>query len=155
MTPIGGSKMPKKLKGGSMKPYESIYGTDHFTLISESMMNSKAWQALPIKARYLYFEMKRSCAGDKIKAHALVFTYEYAQQFMNQATFQRSLNHLIEKGFIMLESSGFRKHQPNLYGFSERWKQWGNKYNPNDNPVVKSSIEALKQSEKQADDADD
>ncbi len=67
----------------------------------------------------------------------LVFTYNEAETLgISRSSFQRSLDQLIEYGFIDVVTTGAGLYRsPNLYALSDRWKDWGK---PNYRPAKRN-----------------
>lgn len=115
------------------QPFESK--TDHgkFTKICNDMMDGPAWAALNRSQRYLYLVFKSKYTA---KVHDGVIisdnandisipTSEAKQMYTELRTFRSDVDRLIECGFIKLVQSGWNTRTANIYGFSDRWQQYG------------------------------
>ncbi|MFC5531021.1 hypothetical protein [Cohnella yongneupensis] len=114
----------KKYKDYSFKPFELSPGKRHnHARITYDMMDSKAWNQLSIYAIGLYLAMKKKFNGGN--EHDISFTYAEGQKLMAKKTFTKALDQLIEVGLIDLNYQGRYVREPNIYGFSCRWQQYG------------------------------
>jgi hypothetical protein len=55
------------------------------------------------------------------------FSYTYAEgkKLMNERTLIKSIDHLIDLGFIRLVNQGRASGEPNSYAFSDQWQYFG------------------------------
>ena len=49
------------------------------------------------------------------------------EKLMNQKTFYKCINNLIEHGFVKVIRNGYSTRTCNIYGFSDMWKLYGTK----------------------------
>lgn len=98
------------------------------------MMDSEAWQALTLRQQGLYLHLKRKYRP-KIKSGRYISSNENdisipkaeaLTLYGNLRTFWADLDALIDHGFMKLVHSGYTTREPNIYGFSARWKDYGN-----------------------------
>jgi len=87
--------------------------------------DSKAFRELTVPARYLYCEFLRKYNGNN--AHNLKMTHKEvrARKFMAINTFTNARDQLIEHGFIDVISRGGLWKQAAIFGFSNRWREYG------------------------------
>ncbi len=116
------------------------------TAIYETMMESRAWQAIPVKARYLYFEMRRAYGGVPENEYNLMFTYQQAERLtkMSSPTITKMIKHLVDKGFITVEVEGRHKSIANRYAFSDGWKFWGSSPQERESLRVDENLEIVR-----------
>ncbi|MHB0977716.1 MAG: hypothetical protein ACYC1U_11110 [Candidatus Aquicultorales bacterium] len=104
-------------------PFESKTKSGRFTKIVNDMLESKAWYDLTASEKELYLHMKQKFNGSN--ARDISFTHEEGERLMAKRTFRKSVKRLIELGFIDLIENWPYSMRPNIYGFSDRWKEYG------------------------------
>ena len=113
------------------RPWEGARSS--FTGIFHDMMDSEAWQALTLRQQGLYLHLKRKYRP-KIKSGRYISSNENdisipkaeAQKLYGDLrTFRADLDALIDHGFMKLVHSGYTTREPNIYGFSARWQDYG------------------------------
>ncbi len=122
--------MGKRVK----KIYENwqTKGNSNFMQLFHDMFDSEAWQELNAHDRDLYLHMLRKHQRKVIKGYIEKSNFddismpksEY-EKFMNQRTFYKSIDNLIEHGFIKVVRNGYATKTCNIYGFSDMWKLYG------------------------------
>jgi hypothetical protein len=116
--------MGRKKKDYGFKMFEKSATADNRHIrITLNMMESKAWKKLTVHSRVVYQEMKAKYTGSN--ENDISFTYKEATEIMNDRTFTKCIDQLIECGFIKLIQQNWTKREPNIYGFSEQWKLYG------------------------------
>lgn len=117
--------MARKKKDYGFKPFEKdlTSADNHHIRITRSMLSSKAWKMLTVHSRVLYMEMKNKYTGSN--ENDISFTYKEALEIMNDRTFTKCIDQLIELGFIKLLEQNWTLRKPNIYGFSDQWKYYG------------------------------
>lgn len=96
-----------------------------FTYLENKLTDSAPWKNLPIRACYLYFEIRKKWAGrDRAR---IVFTHREAREFMTENTFKKHRNKLVKNGFIDVVDRGGLWGQKAIFALSNRWKKWGTK----------------------------
>ena len=106
-----------------MKKKNKIDG--NFAIIEHNLANSEAFKSLNANTKWLYMEFKLRFHGDNRKN--IIFTYQEGIKIMNNLTFIKCRNKLIENGLIDIIKRGGFYHQPNIYGLSDRWRKYGTK----------------------------
>lgn len=127
-----GDHMAKK-KAPTHRPFESRTERGKFIKVCEDMMDSLAWQELNRSQRYLYIEFKRKYTARTVNGvvaednsrNISIPASEARKLYGNLETFRGDIDALIERGFIDLVHSGWNTRTANIYGFSERWKGYG------------------------------
>ena len=120
-------------KKATHRPFESKTSQGSFTKLCDDMMDSPAWQELNRSQRCLYLELKKKY---KAKYSSGLFISDNASNISIPATeakklysnlriFRNDIDKLIECGFINLIESGWTTRTVNIYGFSDRWKIYG------------------------------
>lgn len=115
------------------QPFESKTDKGKFTKICNDMMDSPAWKALTRSQRYLYLELKRKYTAKYADGRLLsdnadnisMPAAEAKELYSDLRTFRADIDSLIEYGFINLIESGWTTRTANIYGFSDRWKRYG------------------------------
>ena len=119
--------MARKKKDYGFKPFEkNVRSADnHHVRITRNMMESKAWKELTVHSRVLYMEMKAKYNGTN--DNDISYTYTEGTELMSKLTFTKSMDQLIELGFIKIVSQGWNVREPNIYGFHDMWLHYGTK----------------------------
>jgi hypothetical protein len=117
-----GQKKPRK---ANFHPFESRSANSPYIRITNNMMDSDAWIALNTYEKTLYLHLKKKYNGKPGCEKDISFTYEEGQKLMSKQTFTKSMDKLIQVGFIDLIN-----HRPfsaacNIYGLSDRWHLYG------------------------------
>ena len=116
------------------QPFESKTASGVFTKICDDMMESAAWQALSRSQRCLCFELKKKYRAKysnkrfvSDNANDITMPKSEALKLYGELrTFRQDIDKLIDCGFINLVSSGYNTREVNIFGFSDRWKKYGN-----------------------------
>ncbi|MBA7581159.1 hypothetical protein ES708_23061 [subsurface metagenome] len=96
-----------------------------YSVIEHKLADSEAFKDLNLSTKWLYMEFKFRFHGDN-ERH-IIFTYKEAIKIMNNITFIKSRDRLLENGLIdIVKRGGFNK-EPTIYGLSDRWKKFGTK----------------------------
>ena len=112
------------------QPFEGRNPRGTFVKITKDMMESKAWKALSLRQRGLYLHLKSKYtqkAVDKglIKSNIDDISLpesEWRELYGNYNTFRKDMDALEGYGFIKLVFFNWHTRRPNLYGFSDAWK---------------------------------
>lgn len=114
----------RKKKDYGFKPFEKSSGADNRHIrITLDMLESSAWKKLTPYSILIYLNMKARYTGSN--ENDISLTYTEASELMNPRTFTKSIDQLIELGFIELVEQNWNKRKPNVYGFSEQWRYFG------------------------------
>lgn len=97
------------------------------------MIESTAWKSLELRQQGLYLHLKSKYTqkvsnGNIISDNAENITIpksEAAGLYGNLTTFRKDMDKLIECGFIKIIQYGWNTRTVNIYGFSDRWKEYG------------------------------
>ena len=126
--------MARGKRKNTSESFQTGRPSGNFMMLYFDMMDSLAWQEL--KAHdiqlYLYMRRKYTCKVTKgqiwgsNKDNISVPAKEY-RQIMHQATFEKSIDNLIDLGFIKLIENRYKTRQCNIYGFSDTWQKYGTK----------------------------
>ena len=111
----------KKKDNVNMKKKKKRYPP--FVMLSNKMIDSKAWQELSCYARTVYIEIKRRYNGKNDSN--LSYTYREASKLMQRRTFTKALRELVNNGLIDIIRSGGLYRKINKFGLSDRWKSYG------------------------------
>ncbi len=110
--------------------FEDVNGNGRFAKVCHCMMQGKAWQALTLGQMGLYLLLKskftkNSTKGTDNRDDISFPKSEWSKLYKTQKMFSRDIDELIAKGFIkvVLYQANIRK--PTIYGFSDKWKQYG------------------------------
>ena len=118
-----------------------IYASQKGIFIDRSLPISKAFLSLngtsiKVLTIFLYKRQLEPFKNKKRKAYLvkndneIVFTYKEAQEKykISRRSFSQALDELVEKGFIRIARPGIARLKIHtLYGFSERWRNYGTK----------------------------
>lgn len=117
--------MARRKKDFGFKPFEKDMSSadNHHIRITRSMLSSKAWKQLSVHSKVLYMEMKSKYTGNN--EDDICYTYKEAQEIMNDRTFTKCIDQLIDLGFIKLLEQNWTLRKPNIYGFNDQWKYYG------------------------------
>lgn len=115
------------------QPFESSTPNGRFAKICHDMMASPAWAALNLRQRGFYLEFKRKYTQKMSNGHLVscnqndisFTTNEGKTLYGDLRTFRSDMDALIEVGLLDLIASGWNTRSPNIYGFSDRWKHYG------------------------------
>jgi hypothetical protein len=115
----------KRSRKANFHSFESRSENSPYARITRNMVNSPAWQELNPYEQTLYLHMKLKYNGKPGSENNISFTYKEGTMLMSKPVFTRSMDKLIEVGLVDL----FR-HMPysklsNIYGFSDRWHEYG------------------------------
>lgn len=116
-------------------------GGSYFISIYPDMLNCEAWKKLnahDIKL-YLYFKAKyhrKVSNGIIVNSNRNDITFPKKtygskldeigyEEIMNQRTFFKSIDNLIELGFIRVIQNRWTTREATIYGFSDMWKHYG------------------------------
>lgn len=115
------------------RAFESRMEKGKYTKICADMMDSTAWKALELRQRGLYLHLKAKYT-QKVSNGAVISDNaenisipksEAIQLYGNLVTFRKDIDMLIECGFIKLVQYGGNTRTISIYGFSDRWKEYG------------------------------
>lgn len=113
-----------KTKMWEFKPFESrSKNPKRYCRITKDMQESPAWQDLSPYAITVYLLLKTKYNFGN--ADDLSLTYKEGMQYMGQKRFTKSIDELIDHGFIYLVRQSWNSRQCNLYGLSDEWQKWG------------------------------
>lgn len=120
----------KKLKFPTNFDFESTNQRYDFTKICKDMQKSPAWKSLNLRQRGLYLELKfKFTANPKTlstNADNISFTTTEAKEvYGDLRTFRGDVDALINAGLIKQIISGVPTMSANIYGFSDKWKDYG------------------------------
>ena len=94
------------------------------------MQKSEAWKKLGLRQIGLYFMFKSKFTVNsktlENNAENISFTTTEAKKYYGDLrTFRADVDMLIEYGFIKQVLSGVPRMEATIYGFSDRWKDYG------------------------------
>lgn len=110
--------------------FESTNNRYDFTKICIDMQRSEAWKQLKPKQIGLYFLLKSKFTVNsktlETNAENISFTTSEAKRYYGDLrTFRADIDILINLGFIKQVMSGVPRMEVSIYGFSNRWKDYG------------------------------
>jgi len=91
-------------------------------MLTNELINSKAWKELSCYARAVYIEIKHKYNGKN--DGNLSYTYREASEIMHTDTFTKALRELVNNGLIDIIRSGGLYRKSNIFGLSDRWKSY-------------------------------
>ena len=120
----------KKLKIPTNFSFESANKNYDFTKICRDMQKSAAWKSLSLRQRGLYLELKSKFTVNRktLETNAENISYtttEAKKVYGDLRTFRADIDALINAGFIKQVVSGVPTMSASIYGFSDRWKDYG------------------------------
>lgn len=106
------------------KSFESrSKNTKRYCRITKDMQESPAWLDLSPFAITVYLMLKTKY--NLGNADNLSLTYKEGLKHMCQTRFTKSVDELIDHGFIYLVRQAWTSRECNLYGLSAEWQKWG------------------------------
>lgn len=110
--------------------FESTNQRYDFTKICRDMQKSEAWKQLKPRQIGLYFLLKSKFTVNsktlETNAENISFTTKEAiKLYGDLRTFRKDLDILIDLGFIKQIMSGVPRMEASIYGFSDKWKDYG------------------------------
>ncbi len=121
----GGKKKNEQL----FYSFESKKDRGRFVRLAEDMMDSPAWKSLKLAQRGLYTELKKKFSkrsnGTTTQNDISMPKSEAESLYGDLRTFRSNMDALISHGFLKCVRSGFNTREVSIYGFSERWKDYG------------------------------
>lgn len=110
--------------------FESTNQRYDFTKICRDMQRSEAWKQLKPRQIGLYFLLKSKFTVNsktlETNAENISFTTSEAKRYYGDLrTFRADIDILIDLGFIKQVMSGVPRMEASIYGFSDRWKEYG------------------------------
>lgn len=119
----------RKKSGQSFYPFESKKDRGKFVRLADDMMDSPAWKDLKLAQRGLYTELKRKFIkrsnGSTTLTDISMPKSEAEGLYGDLRTFRKDMDVLIGHGFLKCMRSGFNTREVSIYGFSDRWKDFG------------------------------
>lgn len=120
----------KKFKPPVNYSFESTNQKYDFTKICRDMQRSEAWKQLKPRQIGLYFLFKSKFTVNsktlENNAENISFTTSEAKNhYGDLRTFRSDVDKLIDLGFIKQIMSGVPRMEASIYGFSDRWKEYG------------------------------
>ena len=103
--------------------FESNTKTGKYVRLANDMQDSAAWEDLSCFAIRVYLLIKKKY--NKNNADDISLTYKEAKKYMNDRTFTKSIDELIEHGLIKIVRQSWTSRECNIYGLSEGWKKYG------------------------------
>ena len=116
-------RKPKNVKAVH-KDFEGKNSHGQFIKITFDMYDSVAWVATGPYAHEVYIALKRKYKGNNEDDISL--TYEEGSKLMNERTFTKAIDSLIEHGFIKWKRQGRVWKAPNIYALTDLWQKWPN-----------------------------
>lgn len=110
-------------KNNNFRSFEALGSSDRHLRLTQSMMLSKAWGELSCHSITLYVHMKLKF--NYKNEDDISFTYAEGKKLMSERTFMKSIEQLIDLGFIKIVRQGWTSREPNIFGFSDQWKHYG------------------------------
>lgn len=100
-----------------------------FTKICDDMQESDAWKKLTLRQHGLYLFLKRKYTkksdGTDNASDLHITDKDKRIIGLSDNTLYKDIDALIDYGFIKLIKHGKVVHKPNIYGFSDMWREYG------------------------------
>lgn len=110
-------------------PFESRRTSGKYMRVCDDMMDSPAWKSLKPAQIGLYVQLKKKYTrysnGTDNQDNISFVKTEAEALYGDARTFRKDIDALIEAGFIRLVRDGHTIRKPSIYGFSDRWKEYG------------------------------
>lgn len=107
-------------------------GNSNFMALYFDMFDSKAWKQLTATDINLYLNMRRKYTArytkgilTKSNRNDISMVKKEYLRLMSQRSFEKSIDHLIELGFIKVIESRYSTRECTIYGFSDMWQVYG------------------------------
>jgi hypothetical protein len=103
---------------------------EQFVPVTKSLVKSQAWKNLPDCAIRVYMLIYLDCKSyeygkEKPGVEGGQFTYKQAEEYgINRVKLKKSIDELIDKGFIKLNQTGGFYHRHNYFKLSDDWKKY-------------------------------
>lgn len=115
------------------RPCQSNKG-GHFLALFDDMVESAAWKKLTANETVLYINIAIKLKVNYTKDNQVIKTNEdditmvkkEYLKLMHPTTFEKSIDHLIDLGFIKVVESRYAQHKSTKYGLNYMWKHYGN-----------------------------
>jgi len=108
--------------------FESNRDNGKFHKVSDDMVQTTVWKELSLVERALYYEFKLKFTkyrdGTTNTNNIEMPRSEYSK-FMNDRTFWKSIDNIIEHGFIRVVENRWNTRECTIYGFSTQWRNYG------------------------------
>ena len=102
------------------KKHESKHIYDRAERLAIDMLQSWAYRGLSPYAKTLLIELKRKTVLEP--DHPLIYTRSEAKEMMDERTFIKARDQLVQEGFIDIVEDNSEIRKPHIYTFSDRWK---------------------------------
>jgi hypothetical protein len=115
-------------KKQNFRPFQTING-GHFVSLFDDMLNSPAWEELSASDIKLYIRMlskfkvrySKNMVNGTNENDISIPKAEYLT-FLHQKTFEKSIDHLIDLGFVKVVQYRYGTRECTIYGFNDMWK---------------------------------
>ena len=87
------------------------------------MIESPAWQDLSCGAVWWYIELKHQSYGAN-ERHLILPYSAVRHKIKSPTTIRKAIKELVSHGFVDEVEKSYLKHKPNIYGISQRWRDW-------------------------------
>ena len=123
--------MPRAKKA-THQPFEGSDPRGAFTKITRDMLTSDAWQDLNLRQQGLYLHLKAKYR-QKVSRGIVIETNrddismpksEWSQYYGDYRTFRADMDKLSEVGLLRTIARGQCSRTPNIYGFTDGWKEY-------------------------------
>ncbi|MEW6183049.1 MAG: hypothetical protein AB1500_07715 [Bacillota bacterium] len=142
-----------KRRKTSIDGFETYPGNPgNFISLYFKMIDSLAWQQLTARDIQLYIMLRRKYQRKVVKGKVeqsnkndISMPKSEYLKVMNQRMFEKSIDHLIELGFVYLVENNYAERKCNIYGLSDYWTLYGKpEFNvkPEHRRTLKQRIEA-------------
>ena len=120
--------MARKGQTWKFKDFESKTTNGRWVRLAEDMLKSQAWKQLDAFEQVLYLHMKnkfRVYQRGESNERNISFTNREGMELMSKARFTKSLDKLIEVGFVDLVEHWRHAKKPTILCLSARWHDYG------------------------------
>lgn len=122
--------MSTKNKKATFKKFESRKANSKYIRITKDMMESEAWAKLDVYDTNAYIHFKsKYYENNRIKTSNekdISLTYKEMSKAMSSDRYKKSIDNLLEYGFIDIVKHSPQTRDATIYGLSSRWHDYGN-----------------------------
>jgi len=118
--------MCKVARQDDRKGKRSKKKVERFVMVEHALLRSRAGQELDPYDWLSYVMLRAKFNGKNGKDLSL--TYSEMERRMSRERFSKSITNLVRVGVIDVIASGGLYKRPNIFGLSDRWKNYGTEF---------------------------
>jgi hypothetical protein len=122
------------MKSRKCEDFQTNNPATHFLRVYDDLFDSEPFLNCSNNAQLLYFRIlqkyrptysKKTKEVVKTNINDISFTEKEGMKYMSKESFRKSIDELIENGFIIVVRSGYEIRKCNIYGLSSMWRNYG------------------------------